>query len=293
MSQTRISTELNQIHESCSSEMSCDRRALSRRVFKFTLGNKIFSFLYEPSKETPTKASKYQIKVSRNRREIQKLLWCVLCPGPWCVNAPLKFWWVRSEHFKIPSELFVWRQRNVWNTRVFRLLVLGTFLVENRITLSRFEQLPKPENGNQRAVRLFPWRVQKDEEQRWKTSMLTAYWPGAHWDTHTRVTEEAKPQLWGETPWNTDSPGLTDAPRSQTIPASSATPIPLRLQRARRHSSSRAPLSGKRSRMAMRRGTAPRRRSCSCSLAERDGEGEHRKSISKRFHSALLYLQLS
>lgn len=154
--------------------------------------------------------------------------------------------------------------------RVFRLLVRGTFLVENLITLYRFEQLPKVENGNQRVVCLLPWSFQNKDEQRWKTSMLTMHWPGAHWDTRTRVTEEAKPQVWGETPWNTDSPGLTDAPLSQTIPASSAIPIPLRLHRACRHTSSRASLSGKRSRMATRRGTAPRRNNSSCCLAEGD-----------------------
>lgn len=158
-------------------------------------------------------------------------------------------------------------QRKVWNMRVLRLLVRGIFLVENLITLYKFE-FAKLENGNQRAVRLFPWRFQKDEEQRWKASMFTAYWPGAHWDTHTKVTDEAKPQVWGETPWKTDSPGLTVTPLSQTMPASSATPMPLRLQRAWRHTSSRASSSGERSKMATRRGTAPWRSSSSCSLAE-------------------------
>ncbi|TNN40928.1 hypothetical protein EYF80_048896 [Liparis tanakae] len=66
-------------------------------------------------------------------------------------------------------------QRNVWNTRAFRLLVGGTFLMENLISWHRSEQLPKLKNGNQRAVRLLPWRLQKEAEQRWKTSTLTAY----------------------------------------------------------------------------------------------------------------------
>lgn len=166
-------------------------------------------------------------------------------------------------------------QRKVWNMRIFRLLVRGTFLIENLTTLHRFEQLPKLENGNQRGVRLFPWRLQKEEEQRWKTSMLTAYWPGAHCDTHTIITEEAKPQVRGETPWKTHCPGRTDAPLSQTMPASSATPIPLRLQRARRHTSSRASSSGKRSRTATSRGTAPRRSKSCCSLAGGDKEAEN------------------
>lgn len=164
-------------------------------------------------------------------------------------------------------------QRKVWNTRVFRLFVRGIFLVENLSSLYKFEQLPKLEKGDQWAVRLFPWRFQKEDEQRWKTSMLTAYWPGPHWDTRTRVTEESKPQVWGETPWNTDSPGLTDAPLSHTLPASSANPIPLMLQRAWRHTSPRASLSGNWSRMATRRGTAPWRSNSCCSLAE--GESEH------------------
>lgn len=157
--------------------------------------------------------------------------------------------------------------RKVWNTRVFRLFVRGMFLVENLITFNIFEQLPKLKNGNQCTARLFPWRFQKEEEQRWKSSMLTMYWPGPHWETRTNVTEEAKPQVWGETPWNTHSPGLKGAPLSQIIPASSATAMPLRLQRAMRHTSSRASLSGKRSKMATRRGTAPRRSSSSCCLA--------------------------
>lgn len=188
--------------------------------------------------------------------------------------------------------------------RVLRLLVRGTFLVENLITLYRFEQLPKLENWNQRAARLLPWRFQNDEEQRWKTSMLTAYWPGADWDTRTRVTEDAKPQVWGEMPWNTDSPGLTDAPFSQTMPASSATPIPLRLHRACKHTSSKASSFGKRSRMATRRGTAPRHNSSSCCLAEGDKSARqsisHNSSFSRgklQFISLpmqkFLYLQLS
>lgn len=175
-----------------------------------------------------------------------------------------------SDPFRVLYVCSVSCQRNVWNTRVFRLLVLGLFLVENLITLYRLEQLPRLEKGNHRALRLFPWRLQKEDEQRWKTSMLTEYWPGAHWVTHTRVTEEAKPQLWGDTPWNTDSPGLTEDPLSQTIPASSDTPIPLRLHRACRQTSSRGSFSGKRSRMETRRGTAPWRSNCSWSLAEGD-----------------------
>lgn len=170
--------------------------------------------------------------------------------------------------FRPPCEEFSSCQRKVWNTRVFRLFVRGMFLVENFISLKKLEQLPTLKKGNQPVARLFPWRFQKDEEQRWKFSMLTKNWPGPHWETRTRITEKAKPQVWGETPWNTDSPGLRDGPLSQVIPASSAIPMPLTLQSALRHTSSRTSLSVYLSRMATRRGTAPLRSNSSCCLAE-------------------------
>lgn len=156
----------------------------------------------------------------------------------------------------------------MWNIRVFRLFVLGIFFAGALRNWYRLEQAPKPENGDQPAVALFPCSSQKEDEHRWKTSKLTAYWPDAHWDTHTWITEEAKPQVCGDTPWNTVSPGFTDTPLSHTIPASSATPIPPRLHRAWRHTSSRASFSGKQSRMATRRGTTPWRSSSSCCLTE-------------------------
>lgn len=186
----------------------------------------------------------------------------------WCINTR------KNIVFKSFSLRWVC-QSKVWNTSVLRLLVRGESPVENFIPLYRLEQLLKLKKGNQRAFRLLLWKLQKEGEQRWNASILTMYWPGAHWDTCTSVTEETKPQVWGDVPWNTDSPGLTETRRSQTTRASSATPIPLRLHRAWRHSSSRASVSGKRSRMATSRGTAPRRSNWSCSFAEGDRENNH------------------